>query len=123
MIGAVKAFAANTLGRIAIGVALTLCALIAVLWFQNGHLRTRATDAENAAALAEKTTENTTIALVAAENTVAIRRNNAASQTADEEALHNEPETFDCAASPAVRSALDILRSRQAIRDADSDPG
>lgn len=115
-------FINSLIGRIAIGVGISMLAAIAFLWFQNGHLRTRAESAEDAAAIARKETDSAQTALTAAENRAANRRTNDATQRQDEDTINAQPETYVCADSPAVRSALDLLRQREAIRDAAGDP-
>ncbi|MED5549883.1 MAG: hypothetical protein VX529_11050 [Pseudomonadota bacterium] len=108
-------------GKIMTGVAGALLALavcFCVLWFFADRAREREREArlaaEDAQITAEAETKRTQQALTAAEARASARAAQNTRQREDEEAIRDEPETFNCAASPAVSRALGILQQRRA---------
>ena len=110
-------FLASLWGKAMMGAAVVL--FIAAAFFCNRWMDAVAElqDALDATAKAEAEITRTRAALDAAEARARDRAAQTATQRQDEEIVRDAPETYECASSPAVRGALDILRSRRVEQD------
>lgn len=108
-------------GKALMGVAGALLVLAFCFWglwrmADDARARTAAELEQVKDSLAEQVEENrrAQLALDAVTRRADARAERQENQNRDEEAIRDEPVTYECAASPAVRSALGILRSRGA---------
>jgi hypothetical protein len=106
-------------GRLALGVAGALLVLAFCFWglwrmAEGDRARTAAELEQVKDSLAEQVEENrrARLALDAVTRRADARAERQENQTRDEEAIRDEPVTYECAASPAVGNALRILRQR-----------
>lgn len=115
-------------GRVAMGVAGALLILAILFWglwrmADDARARTAAELAEVKDDLAGQVEENrrARLALDAVTRRADARAERQEGQARDEEAIRNEPVTYECANSPAVRGALGILRQRATDNQAEPD--
>lgn len=106
-------FAVWIAGGAAVLAALLFCL---ILWALDGKSDAEAELLDTKDQLAAQVEENERLglSLAAAEATADRRSGQRDTQARDEEAIRNEPVTYECAASPAVRGALGILSDRRA---------